>query len=107
MTTNKIRSHDVYLKLHWIFDHASIKSNEMTNKMTEKIYNFTLSSLERFHYKMTARMSLIRASSRKIWNKRWKEEMKEIQYRKLILRINRRHLNIHVERPKAHNALII
>ena len=33
--------------------------------------------------------------------------MKEIQYRKLTSKINRRHLNINVERSKTHNALII
>ena len=33
--------------------------------------------------------------------------MKEVQYRKLISKVNRRHLNIHVERLKTHNALII
>ena len=33
--------------------------------------------------------------------------MKEIQYRKLISKINRRHLNIHVERSKTYNAFII
>ena len=33
--------------------------------------------------------------------------MKEVQYRKLIPKVNYRHLNIHVERSKAHNALII
>ena len=78
MTTNKIRNHDAHLKFHWIFDHADIKSNEMTDKMTEKAHNFALSSLERFHHEMTARMSLIRVSSRKIWDKRWKEKTKKV-----------------------------
>ena len=36
-----------------------------------------------------------------------KKKIKEIQYRKLISRINRRHLNIYIERSKVHNALII
>ena len=56
---------------------------------------------------MTTWVNLIHVSLRKIWDKRWKEEMKEVQYRKLISRINRRYLNIHVERSKTHNALII
>ena len=107
MTTNKIRNHDVHLKFHWIFDHAGIEGNEMINKMTEKIHNFALSPLECLHHEVTTRVSFIRASSRKIWNKRWKEETKEVQYRKLTSRVNRRYLNIHVERSKAHNALII
>ena len=107
MTMNKIRSHDIHLKLHWIFGHANIEGNEMTDKMTEKAHNFALSPPERFHHEVTTRVSLIRVSSRKIWNKRWKEETKEAQYRKLISRVNRRHLNIHAERPKTYNALII
>ena len=107
MTTNKIRNHNVHLKLHWIFDHADIKSNEMIDKMTEKTHNFTLSSPERLHHEVTTRVSFIRVSSQKIWDKRWKEETKGAQYRKLISRVNRRHLNIHVGRPKTHNALII
>ena len=78
MTTNKIRSYDVYLKFYWIFDHADIESNEMTDKMTERAHNFVLSSLERFHHEVTARMNLIRVLSRKIWNKRWKEETKKV-----------------------------
>ena len=105
--TNKIRSHDAHLKFHWIFDHANIESNEIINKMTEKAHNFALLSFERFHHEMTTQMNFIRASSRKIWDKRWKEEMKEVQYRKLASRINRRYLNIHAERSKTHNAFII
>ena len=95
------------MKLHWILDHAGIESNEMTDKMTEKAHNFTLPPSERLYYEVTARVSLIRASLRKIWDKRWKEETKEVQYRKLTSKVNRRHLNIHAERPKAHSALII
>ena len=79
----------------------------MTDKMTEKIHSFALSSFERLHHEVTARMSLIRVSSRKIWDKRWKEKTKEVQYRKLISKVNRRHLNIHAERPKTHSALIV
>ena len=75
--------------------------------MTEKAHNFILSSFERFYQKMTTRMNFIRVLLRKIWNKRWKEKTKEVQYRKLILKVNRRHLNIHVERSKTHNAFII
>ena len=78
MATDKIRNHDTHLKLHWIFGHAGIESNEITDKMTKKAHNFALSSFERFHHEMTARVSLIRVSSRKIWNKRWKEETKEV-----------------------------
>ena len=104
---NKIRSHDVHLKFYWIFDHANIEDNEMINKMTKKAHNFVLSSFKRFHYKMTIRMNFIRVSSRKIWNKKWKEKTKDVQYRKLTLKVNHRHLNIHVEHSKAHNALII
>ena len=52
-------------------------------------------------------MNLIRASSRKNWNKKWKEKTKKAQYRKLIPKINHRYLNIHVGRLKAHSALII
>ena len=33
--------------------------------------------------------------------------MKKTQYRKLTSKINRRHLNIYVERSKTHNAFII
>ena len=79
----------------------------MIDKMTERAYNFALSSFERFHHEMITRVNFICVSSQKIWNKRWKEKMKEVQYRKLISRVNRRHLNIHVGRPKAHNAFII
>ena len=79
----------------------------MIDKMTEKAHSFVLSPLERLHHEVTTRMSLIRASSRKIWDKRWKKETKETQYRKLISKVNRRHLNIHAGRSKAHNALII
>ena len=77
MTINKIRSHGAHLKFYWILGHADIESNEMIDKMTEKAHSFVLSSLERLHHEVTTRMSLIRASSRKIWNKRWKEETKE------------------------------
>ena len=70
MTTNKIRSHGAHLKFHWIFDHADIENNEMTDKMTKKIHSFVLSSFERFHHEVTARMSLIRVSSQKIWDKK-------------------------------------
>ena len=104
---NKIRNHNAYLKFHWIFDHADIKSNEMINKMIKRTHNFALSSFERFHHEITTRVNLIRISSQKIWNKRWKKETKKAQYRKLISKINYRHLNIHVERSKTHNALII
>ena len=107
MMMNKIRNHDAHLKFHWIFDHAGIENNKMINKMTERTHNFVLSSFERLHHEITTRINFIRASSRKIWNKKWKKETKKTQYRKLISRINRCHLNIHVKRPKTHNGLII
>ena len=107
MTTNKIRNHNVHLKFHWILDHANIENNEIIDKMTEKAHSFTLPPFERFYHKVTAQISFIRVSSRRSWDKKWKEETKETQYRKLTLKINRRHLNIHIRRPKAHNALII
>ena len=75
--------------------------------MTEKIYNFALSSFERFHHKITTRMNFIHVSSQKIWDKKWKKEIKEVQYRKLTSRVNRRYLNIYVERSKTYNAFII
>ena len=79
----------------------------MIDKMTKKIHSFVLLSLKRLHHEMTTRMNFIRVLSRKIWNKKWKEKTKEAQYRKLISKVNRRHLNIHVERSKTHNAFII
>ena len=78
MTTNKICNHDVHLKLYWIFDHVNIKGIEMTDKMTEKAHNFVLSSFKRLHHEMTAQMNLIRVSSQKNWDKKWKEETKEV-----------------------------
>ena len=63
---NKIRNHDVYLKLHCNFNYANIKNNEMIDKITEKTYNFALSLFERFYYKVTTRMNLIRISLQKI-----------------------------------------
>ena len=105
--TNKIRNYDIYLKFHWIFDYASIEDNEIIDKIIKKAHNFVLSSFERLHHKMTTQMNFIRVLSRKIWNKRWKKKTKEAQYRKLISKINRRHLNIYVERLKTYNELII
>ena len=58
--TNKIRDRNVYLTLHWISEHTNIKSNEMIDKITEKIHNFSLSSSKRLYYEVTTRMSLIR-----------------------------------------------
>ena len=74
MTTNKIRNHDVHLKLYWIFDHANIEDNEMINKIIKKTHNFVLSSFKRLHHEMTMRMNLIRISSRKIWDKKRKKK---------------------------------
>ena len=79
----------------------------MIDKMTKRAHNFILSSFERLHYEVTARMSFIRVSSRKIWDKKWKEKTKRTQYRKLTSRVNCCYLNIYVERSKTHNALII
>ena len=79
----------------------------MTDKMTEKTHSFVLFLSKRLRHEVTTRVNLIRVSSQKIWNKRWEKETKKIQYRKLISKINHRHLNIHVERLKTHNALII
>ena len=104
---NKIRNHDAYLKLYWIFNHADIEDNKMINKMIKKAHNFILLSFKRLHHKMTTRMNFIRALLRKIWNKKWKKETKKVQYRKLISKINRRYLNIYVKRSKTYNALII
>ena len=36
-----------------------------------------------------------------------KKKIKEVQYCKLISKVNRYYLNIHAERSKTHNALII
>ena len=77
-TTNRIRNHDIHLKFHWIFDYADIENNEMINKTIEKVYNFTLFSFERFHHEVTTRVNFIRASSRKNWNKKWKEKTKKV-----------------------------
>ena len=107
MIMNKIRNYGVHLKFYWIFDHTNIESNEMIDKIIKKAYDFVLFSSERLHHEITTQVNFIRISSRKIWNKKWKEKMKKVQYRKLTSKINRRHLNIYVKRSKAHNALII
>ena len=73
----------------------------------KKTHSFFLSSSKRLHHEMTARVNLIRDLSRKIWNRKWQEKTKEIQYRELILKVNHRHLKRHSERLKTHNALII
>ena len=78
MTMNKICNYNAQLKLHWIFDYADIKGNKIIDKITEKIYSFILSSFERLYYEVTTRISFIRVSSRKIWDKKWKERTKEI-----------------------------
>ena len=79
----------------------------MIDKVTEKAHDFALFLSEHLYHEITTRMNLIRATSRKIWNKRWKERTKRVQYCKLISKVNHRHLNIHAERSKMHNALII
>ena len=107
ITTNRIRSCNAHLKLHWIFDHANIESNEMINKVTEKAHDFALISSTHIHHEVTTRMSFIRAIPRKIWDKKWKKEIKKAQYRNLISKVNHRHLNVHAERSKTHSALII
>ena len=107
MIINKICNYDVHLKFHWIFDHTNIKDNEMTDKITERAYSFILFSSKRLRHEVTTRVSFIRVSSRRIWNKKWEKKIKKAQYRKLISKVNHRHLNIHAERSKAHNALII
>ena len=45
--------------------------------MTKKTHNFALLSFERLYHEMTTQMNLICVSSRKVWNKKWKEKMKE------------------------------
>ena len=79
----------------------------MIDKITKKIHNFFLSSSKRLHHEMTAWMNFIRDLSRKIWNRKWQKKTKKVQYRKLISKMNHRHLKRHSERFKAHNALII
>ena len=71
-------NYNVHLKLYWIFGHVDIKNNEMINKIIEKTHSFILFSLERFYHEVITRISFIRILSRKIWNKRWKEKIKEI-----------------------------
>ena len=78
----------------------------MTDKIIKKTHNLVLFSFERLHHKMTTWINFIRVSSRKIWNKKWKEKMKKVQYRELISKINYCHLNIYIKRPKTHNAFI-
>ena len=107
MTTNKICNYDVHLKFYWIFNHANIENNEITDKVTKKAHNFVLFSLKRLCYEVTTRVNFIRVLSRRIWNKKWKKKMKKVQYRKLTSKVNHRHLNIHVERSKTHSTLII
>ena len=75
--------------------------------MTEKMHNFFLSSSKRLHHKMITRMNLIRDLSRKIWDRKWQERTKEVQYRELIPKVNHRHLKRYSELFKTHNALII
>ena len=79
----------------------------MIDKMTEKAHSFFLSSSKRLHHEMTTRMNFIRDLSRKIWDKRWREKIKKIQYRELISKMNHCYLKKHSGRFKAHNALII
>ena len=78
MIINKICNHNVQLKFYQIFDYASIKDNEMINKIIKKIYNFALLLFERLHYKITTRINFIHVLSRKIWNKKCKKRIKEV-----------------------------
>ena len=105
--TNKIRDRDIYLTLHWIFKHADIEDNKIIDKMTEKAHSFFLSSLKCLHHEMTTRINFIRDLSRKIWDRKWREKTKEVQYRELISKMNHRHLKRHSGRFKTHNAFII
>ena len=107
MTTNKIRNYNIRLKFYWIFNYASIESNKMIDKMIKRTYNFILFSFKHLHHEIITRVSFIRVLSRKIWDKRWKEKIKETQYRKLISKVNYYYLNIYVERLKTYNAFII
>ena len=79
----------------------------MIDKVIEKAHDFALLSSKRSHHEIITRINFIRATSRKIWNKKWKEEMKKTQYRKLTLKVNHYHLNIYAECSKTHNVLII
>ena len=105
--TDKICNHDAHLTLHWISEHANIKNNEMINKIMKKTYNFFLSSLKRLHHEVITRMNFIRDLSRKIWNRRWQEKTKKVQYRELISKMNHHHLKRYSGCLKTHNALII
>ena len=64
MITNKICNHDIHLKFHEIFNHASIESNEMIDKITEKTHDFALLSSKRLYHEITTRINFIRISSR-------------------------------------------
>ena len=105
--TNKIRDRDAHLTLHWISEHANIENNEMIDKIMKKAHNLFLSSSKRLHHEVTTRMNFIHDLSRKIWDRRWREKTKEIQYCELISKMNHRHLKRHNERFKTHNAFII
>ena len=104
---NKTRDHETHLTLHWIFEHANIENNEMIDKIIKKAHNFSLSSSKRLHHEVTTRMNFIRDLSWKIWDRRWRKETKEVQYRELASKMNHRHLKKHSGRLKTHSALII
>ena len=100
----KIKVREAFLKLHWISNHKSIKSNEIANTIVNETH--TLSSSLQLFCESAARKVSACSKAQETWKKIWRENTNEIHYRKLTSEIIHRHARLHNNRSKTHNALL-
>ena len=99
-----IRSRDANLKLRWISKHKEISSNEDTNIATKNVYRLSMSLETR--RKIVIMTMLINIKIKKRWKSQWSNDTNEKHLRRLTSKITSKHMLLHKDKHKSHNALL-
>ena len=103
-TCETIRSRDTNLKLRWISKHKEISSNENANIATKNVYRLSMSLETR--RKIVIMTMLINIKIKKRWKSQWSNDTNEKHLRRLSSKITSKHILLHKDKHKLHNALL-
>ena len=99
-----IRSRDANLELRWISKHKEIQSNENANIAARNVYKLSMSLETR--REIVVLTMLIRIKVKKRWESRWSNDTNEKHLRRLTSKITSKHMLLHKDKHKSHNALL-
>ena len=99
-----IRFNDVDLKLRWISRHQKIQSNENADAAAKNVYEMSMSTKMRREIVVITMSICIKV--KKKWKSRWSNDINEEHLRRLASKITSKHMLLHKNKHKSHNALL-